>query len=47
MTIIIGKDGNTIDRIEGVIFAGEFESKVKPLLKKSIYTKLYVKRPGR
>lgn len=34
MTIIIGRDGNVIDRIEGVIFADEFENKVKPLLKK-------------
>lgn len=32
MTIIIGKDGNIINRIEGVIFADEFDSKVKPLL---------------
>jgi thiol-disulfide isomerase/thioredoxin len=33
MTIIIGKDGAVKDRIEGVIFADEFESKVKTLLK--------------
>jgi thiol-disulfide isomerase/thioredoxin len=32
MTIIIGKDGNVVDQIEGVVFADEFENKVKPLL---------------
>lgn len=47
MTIIIGRKGNIVDRIEGVIFTDEFESKVKPLLRKSIETKLYVKRPAR
>jgi thiol-disulfide isomerase/thioredoxin len=47
MTIIIGKNGNIVDRIDGVIFADEFENKVRPLLGKSINTKLYLKRPGR
>jgi thiol-disulfide isomerase/thioredoxin len=47
MTILIGRNGNVVDRIEGVIFDDEFESKVKPLLRKSIKTMLYVKRPGR
>jgi thiol-disulfide isomerase/thioredoxin len=35
VTIIIGKNGNVVDRIEGIIFADEFENKVKPLLRKS------------
>lgn len=34
MTIIIGRKGEVVDRIEGVIFADEFENKVKPLLRK-------------
>jgi len=33
ITVVIDRRGNIVDRIDGVIFADEFESKVKPLLK--------------
>jgi len=33
ITVIIDRRGNVIDRIDGVIFADEFETKIKPLLK--------------
>lgn len=32
VTIIVGRDGKVIDRIEGIILAEEFEKKVNPLL---------------
>jgi thiol-disulfide isomerase/thioredoxin len=33
ITVIIDRLGNVIDRIDGVIFADEFEAKIRPLLK--------------
>ncbi len=33
ITFIIDANGNIVDRIDGVIFADEFETKIKPLLK--------------
>ena len=33
ITVIIDRKGNIVDRIDGVIFADEFELKIKPLLK--------------
>ena len=32
ITVIIDKDGNVRDRIDGVIFADEFETRIRPLL---------------
>jgi len=32
LTIIIGRDGNVIDRVEGILLPEEFEQKIKPLL---------------
>ena len=32
LTIIIGRDGSVIDRVEGIMLPEEFEQKVKPLL---------------
>lgn len=32
-SVVIDKEGNIKDRIEGVIFADEFDEKIKPLLK--------------
>lgn len=32
-SVVIDKDGNIKERIEGIIFAEEFDEKVKPLLK--------------
>jgi len=31
-SVIIDRDGNIKDRIEGVIFEDEFDEKIKPLL---------------
>lgn len=33
ITVIIDREGNVVDRIDGVIFADEFEAKIKPLIK--------------
>jgi thiol-disulfide isomerase/thioredoxin len=33
ITVIIDAKGNVLDRIDGVIFADEFDAKIKPLLK--------------
>ena len=33
ITVIIDRNGKIVDRIEGVIFTDEFETKIKPLLK--------------
>jgi thiol-disulfide isomerase/thioredoxin len=33
LTIIIDRQGNVIDRIEGILLPQEFEQKIKPLLK--------------
>jgi thiol-disulfide isomerase/thioredoxin len=33
LTIIIDRDGNIRDRIEGILLSEEFEQKIKPLLK--------------
>lgn len=33
ITVIIDRQGKMVDRIDGVIFADEFETKIKPLLK--------------
>jgi thiol-disulfide isomerase/thioredoxin len=33
VTIVINRQGNIIDRIEGILLAEEFEQKIKPLLK--------------
>ena len=33
ITIILDRQGNIVDEIDGVIFADEFETKIKPLLK--------------
>ncbi len=35
-SIVIGRDGNIKERIEGVIFAEEFDEKVKPLIDSSL-----------
>ncbi len=32
LTIIIGRDGKVIDRVEGILLPEEFEQKIKPLL---------------
>lgn len=33
ITVIIDRDGNIVDRIDGVIFMDEFETKIRPLIK--------------
>lgn len=33
ITVIIDRDGNIVDRIDGVIFVDEFETKIRPLIK--------------
>ncbi|HEV8593590.1 MAG TPA: TlpA disulfide reductase family protein [Pyrinomonadaceae bacterium] len=33
ITVIIDREGNVKDRIDGIVFADEFETKVKPLFK--------------
>jgi thiol-disulfide isomerase/thioredoxin len=33
LTIIIDRDGNILDRIEGILLPAEFEQKIKPLLR--------------
>ena len=33
LTIIIGREGNVLDRVEGILLPEEFEQKIKPLLK--------------
>lgn len=33
VTVIIDREGNIIDRIDGIIFKDEFEAKIKPLIK--------------
>lgn len=33
ITVIIDREGNIVDRIDGVIFMDEFETKVRPLIK--------------
>lgn len=38
-SVVIGKDGNIKERIEGVIFDDEFDEKIKPLLKPDQNTK--------
>ena len=33
ITVIIDREGNIVDRIDGVIFVDEFETKIRPLIK--------------
>ena len=33
ITVIIDREGNIVDRIDGVIFMDEFETKIRPLIK--------------
>lgn len=33
LTVIIDREGNVVDRIEGILLPEEFEQKIKPLLK--------------
>jgi thiol-disulfide isomerase/thioredoxin len=33
LTIIIDREGNVVDRVEGILLPEEFEQKIKPLLK--------------
>jgi thiol-disulfide isomerase/thioredoxin len=33
ITVIIDRVGNIVDRIDGLVFADEFEAKIKPLIK--------------
>ncbi len=33
LTIIINREGNVLDRVEGILLPEEFEQKIKPLLK--------------
>jgi thiol-disulfide isomerase/thioredoxin len=45
VTIIIGRDGNIRDRIEGILLPEEFEQKIKPLLRSTVAGKDASKRP--
>jgi thiol-disulfide isomerase/thioredoxin len=35
LTVVINRQGNIVDRIEGILLAEEFEQKIKPLLKQT------------